>query len=83
VVYLADHTAFDKLNILTRLESSALTRMIKNKEQDYSYYNDSLKWSLPFLDLLMSCIQLEATDPLDQAYGLLGLGGPFGIIKAS
>jgi hypothetical protein len=68
---------------LTKLLTSALSKIIETREQYHSYYKDSLKWSQPLLDLLMGCsIRLDATDPRDKIYGLLGLGGPFGNYKS-
>jgi hypothetical protein len=68
---------------LTKLLASSLSKIIKTREQYQSYYKDSLKWSQPLLDLLMDCsIRLDATDPRDKIYGLLGLGGPFGNYKS-
>jgi hypothetical protein len=66
---------------LTKLLASALSKIMETREQYHSYY--SLKWSQPLLDLLMACsIRLDATDPRDKIYGLLGLSGPFGNYKS-
>jgi hypothetical protein len=68
---------------LSKLLTSALPKIIETREQYHAYYKNSVKWSQPLLDLLMGCsIRLDATDPRDKIYGLLGLGGPFGNYKS-
>jgi hypothetical protein len=68
---------------LTKLLTSALSKIIETREQYHSYYKGSLKWPQPLLGLLMACsTRLDATDPRDKIYGLIGLGRPFGNYKS-
>lgn len=75
---ITDSTASEKVGFLIKRYKLALAKIIDNRQQYRRSINDPLKCTLPFLDLLISCQHLKATDPRDKIYGLLGLGGPYG-----